>query len=111
MANFFKGLARANSKDLCGDLEGSITGIRGKINVSVEGGRVIAWVVGKPDIDLTKKAVVFEKITDKVIVRDFASRGGKPVLVNIYHIELSDGKQGVLRLMLANEYKVVTLIK
>ena len=113
MANFFKGFLRANSKaNICGDLEGSATGLnKGRLTVSMEKGKCIAWIVGQDDIELSKNTVKsFQKISSDVVVKDIPSGGGQPYKVNIYRIEMKDGRTGTLRLLVGNEYKVIDAI-
>ena len=113
MANIFKGLLRANSKaNICGDLEGPAADVnKGRLTVSMEKGKCIAWAVGHDDIELSKNTVKsYQKISSDITVKDIPSGGGKPYKVNIYRIEMKDGKTGTLRLLVGNEYKVIDAI-
>ena len=112
MANFFKGMLRANAA-LYGDLEGPMTGLkRGKLTIAIEKGQCIAWIVGKDDLVLSKnnvKDVSF--LSGPHRVTDLGSGGGKPYLVNSYKIEMKTGEVGELRLITSTESKVLMLLK
>ena len=112
MAGFFKGMLRANAANY-GDLEGPMTGLKsGKLTITIEKGKCIAWIVGQPDIELSKANVAkVEMISGGQIIRDLASGGGKTYNVNVYRIEMKNGQVGTLRLLSGSEYKVLMLIK
>ena len=112
MAGFFKCMLRANTS-LCGDLEGSMTKlIKGKLSISVEKGKVIAWITGQDDIELSKENVQSVDLIDSdIIIKDLASGGGKVYKVNTYKIVMKDGKDGVLRLLTGSAVKVLAIIK
>ena len=112
MAGFFKNMLRANTS-LCGDLEGSMTKLnKGRLSISIEKGKVIAWIVGQDDIELSKENVQSIDIIDNNIdIKDLASGGGKQYKVNVYKIVMKDGKEGVLRLLTGAAYKVLAIIK
>lgn len=114
MANFFKGLVRANSTNY-GDLEGSMTGIkRGKMQmpICIEKGKCLAWAVGSDDVELSKDTVKsVEPIASNQIVKDITGGQGKTYNVNVYKIAMKDGQVGTLRLLSGTEYKVLQLIK
>ncbi len=112
MANFFVGLLRANSK-MYGDLEGEITNLnKGRLSISIIKGKCIAWIVGQPDIELSKENVkTVESISRDNIVDNFPSNAGKKIRANVYRITLTNGKTGILRLAAGDEYKVLQLIK
>ena len=112
MAGFFKGMLRANAANY-GDLEGPMTNLKkGKLTLTIEKGKCIAWIVGQDDIELSKDNVkAVELISSNVPIRDLASGGGKPCQVNVYKIEMKNGQVGTLRLVSATEYKVLQLIK
>ena len=53
-----QGIARANSKNLAGFVEGSITHLKkGERQVLVENGKVICFIVGEDDIIIDKSQV------------------------------------------------------
>ena len=57
MAGFFKGLLRANLGNY-GDLEGPMTKLKkGKLTITIEKGKCIAWIVGADDIELNRETV------------------------------------------------------
>lgn len=114
MAGFFKCMLRANTS-LCGDIEGEMTGLTsGKLmrSISVEKGKVIAWVVGMDDMELSKENVMSVDLVDaNVTITNLASGGGKENKVNIYDIVMKDGKKGTLRLRTVSAVKVLALLK
>lgn len=112
MANFFKGLLRANST-IYGDLEGDVTNLKkGRLTISIEKGKCIAWVVGQDDLELSRDNVKkLTPLSTDVVIRDLPSNNGKLIKCNIYRIEMKDGKTGTLRLPVGTEYKVLELIK
>ncbi|MBQ4269391.1 MAG: hypothetical protein IJB97_07080 [Clostridia bacterium] len=112
MAGFFKCMLRANTS-LCGDLEGEMTKlVKGKLSISIEKGKVIAWITGQDDIELSKENVQsVNVISSNVVVKDLASGGGKIRNVNVYKLVMKDGKEGVLRLVSNSAYKVLALIQ
>lgn len=112
MAGFFKCMWRANTS-LCGDLEGPMTKlIKGKLSISVEKGKVIAWIAGQDDIELSKANVQSVEVIDNNIqIGNLASGGGKQYKVNVYKIVMKYGKEGVLRLLTGAAYKVLAIIK
>ncbi len=112
MANFFKGLLRANTANY-GDLEGPMTNLKkGRLTLTIEKGKLIAWIVGQDDVELSKDNVKgVELISSHQIIRDLASGGGKTYDVNVYRIEMKNGQVGTLRLLSASEYKVLQFIK
>lgn len=112
MANFFKGLLRANGANY-GDLEGPMTKLkRGRLTINIEKGKCIAWIVGQDDIELSKENVKkVDLISTNVYVKDLASGGGKENVVNIYKIEMKTGEVGTLRLKAAAANKVLMLIQ
>lgn len=112
MAGFFKCLIRANKANY-GDLEGPMTNLKkGKLTISIEKGKCIAWISGKDDIELsTENVKSVSLISSNVPIRDLTSGGGKPCQVNVYKIEMKNGQVGTLRLVTSTEYKVLQLIK
>ena len=112
MAGFFKCLLRANSS-LCGDLEGEMTGlVKGRLSISVEKGKVVAWAAGADDIILSKEDILSVDLIDSdLTIKDLSSGGGKLYKVNAYKIVMKDGKQGVLRVLTGSAVKVLALIK
>lgn len=112
MTHFFKGLLRANTANY-GDLEGSITQLKkGKLSITVEKGKCLAWTVGKDDIELTKENVKsIEPLSNNILIKDLGSGGGKDYIVNVYKIEMKNGETGIMRLVSGTEYKVLQLIK
>lgn len=112
MAGFFKCMWRANTS-LCGDLEGSVTKlIKGKLSISIEKGKVIAWISGQDDLELSKENVQsVEPLGNNIVIKDLASGGGKVYKVDAYKIVMKDGKEGVLRLLTGSAYKVLAIIK
>ena len=112
MAGFFKCLIRANTSR-CGDLEGEMTGlIKGRLSVSIEKGKVIAWAVGSDDIELSKENVMSIDLVDSdLTISDLSSGGGKVYRVNAYKIVMKDGKQGVLRILTGSAVRVLSLLK
>lgn len=108
MANFFKGLLRANMT-LYGDVDGVADT---RLSLSVEKGKCIAWAVGTDDVELSRDNVAsVSLLSSNQIATDLASGGGKKYMVNVYNIEMKNGKKGIMRLLVATEYKVLSLIK
>lgn len=112
MANFFKGILRANTGNY-GDIEGPMTNLKsGKLAITLEKGKCIAWIVGQDDVELSKENVKkVELVTSNVEIYDLSSGGGKRYVVNIYSIEMADGSVGTLRLVAATQHKVLALIQ
>lgn len=112
MAGFFKCMLRANTS-LCGDLEGGMTKLKsGRLSISVEKGKCIAWIVGSDDIELSRDNVEsVEMISGNDVVSNVASGGGKVYKVNCYKIVMKDGTEGVLRLMIGSSSKVLALLR
>ena len=108
MAGFFKCMLRANTS-LCGDIEGPMTKMnKGRLSISVEKGKVIAWAAGTDDIELSKANVQsVNKLASNVMIKDLASGGGKIYKVDVYKIVMKDGKEGILRLLVGAAYKVL----
>lgn len=98
---------------MSGDLEGPMTKLnKGRLSVSLEKGKVIAWAVGQDDIELSKENVQSVDVIDNnVPIKDLSSGGGKPYSVNVYKIVMKDGKEGILRLLTGVAYKVLAVIK
>lgn len=114
MANFFKGMLRANSTNY-GDLEGPMTGIKkGKMQmpICIEKGKCIAWSVGADDVELSKSTVKgIELIASNQVANDITGGQGQRFSINVYKIEMKNGQVGTLRLISGTEYKVLQLIK
>lgn len=114
MANFFKGILRANKTNY-GDLEGPMTGIkRGKMQmpICIEKGKCLAWAVGSDDVELSKDTVKgVELIAGNQVANDITGGQGKRYSINVYKIEMKNGQVGTLRLISGTEYKVLQLIK
>ena len=114
MANFFKGMVRANSTNY-GDLEGPMTGIkRGKMQmpICIEKGKCLAWAVGANDVELSKETVKsVELVASNQVANDITGGQGKTYNINVYKITMKDGQVGTLRLLSGTEYKVLQLIK
>lgn len=110
---FFKGMKRCNMANY-GDLEGGdITNLkRGRLSITLEGGKVIAWIVRAEDIELNKDNVQsLELISSRIRITDLSSGGGKPYEVNIYRITMKNGAVGTLRLLTGTEHKILMLLK
>ncbi len=111
MAGFFKGLLRANST-IYGDLEGPMTGLKsGRLSLTVEGGKCIAWIVGAKDLELSKENVKTLEFVGYAHVSNVCSGGGTDCDVSVYRIEMQDERVGTLRLVTATEKEVLALIQ
>lgn len=111
MAGFFKGLLRANST-IYGDLEGPMTGLKsGRLSLTVEGGKCIAWIVGAKDLELSKENVKTLEFVDHALIDDLCSGGGKKHCVSVYQIRMKDDSIGTLRLVTTGEKEVLDLLK
>ncbi len=114
MANFFKGMLRANSSNY-GDIEGPMTGIKkGKMQmpICIEKGKCLAWAVGADDVELSKDTVKsLEVIAKGQVANDITGGQGKTFSINVYKIVMTDGSVGTLRLISGTEYKVLQLIQ
>lgn len=116
MANFFKGLLRANTT-IYGDLEGAVTKLKnGRLAIAIEKDKskeekCIAWIVGQKDIELSKGNVKKVEFVDHAVVNDISSNAGKSADVSIYRIEMTDGTTGTLRLKTSSEEQVLRLIR
>ena len=111
MAGCLQGLKRANSAKY-GDLEGPMTMLKsGKLSITIEDGKVIAWIVNADDIILSKENVESVELSvPNVTITDLGSGGGKTYIVNIYRIVMKNGEEGILRLVTSNATKVLMLI-
>ncbi|MBP5343350.1 hypothetical protein J6Y73_05435 [bacterium] len=91
---FFAKLKRANSKDLAGWVEGSITHLkRGARQFSVENGKVVLWIVGEDDIVLEPSQVE----TFELATTDIRKQYGNNIMVcDAYLIVLKNGESGTM---------------
>lgn len=112
MANFFKGMLRANAANY-GDLEGGMTKLKsGRLTISIEKGKCIAWIVGQDDIELSKSNVKnIEFVEHASRVTNLASNGGHEADIVIYKITMADGTVGTLRLKANTEKQVLNLLQ
>lgn len=113
MANFFKGMLRLNVFGNYGDLQGPMTNLnKGGFMITIEKGKCIAYIVGQPDIELSRENVQsVQPISKNQKVSDISGCGNKLCDVNIYRIKLKNGQEGTLRLLSGTEYKVLSLIQ
>ena len=112
MANFFVGLWRASFNNY-GDIEGPMTKLkRGRMTLGILNGHVTAWIVGRDDIEFKKEDVASVTLTDaNLMVKDLGSNGGKPVVINVYRIELKNGEVGILRLKRSSAQRILNLLQ
>lgn len=87
-----QGMKRANSKDLAGWVEGSITHLKkGERQVIFENGQVVCFIVGEEDIIVKKEDVEsFECVTQN-IERKY---GEKIYVCNSYLLKMANGEYG-----------------
>ena len=93
---FFSKLLRANSKNLAGWVEGSITHLKkGGRQISVENGKVILWIVGADDIVLEPSQVQSFELASANLERKY---GNDIMSCDAYTIVLTNGESGVMTL-------------
>ncbi len=91
---FFAKLKRANSKDLAGWVEGSITHLKkGARQFSVENGQVVLWIVGEDDIVLAPEQVKSFELAATDIRKQY---GNNIMVCDSYTITLDNGENGVM---------------
>jgi len=91
---FFKNTKRANSKDLAGWVDGSITHMkRGFRQFSVENGKTVLWVVGEEDIVIEPNQVESFELAATDIKRQL---GNQVMNCDSYTIVLTNGESGVM---------------
>lgn len=91
---FFGKLMRANSKNLAGWVEGSITHLkRGERQVSVENGKVVLWIVGKDDIIVEPSQIKTFELASADIRRQY---GNNIMICDSYLIALTNGETGTM---------------
>ena len=91
---FFAKLKRANSKDLAGWAEGSVTHLKsGAMQLSVENGKVVLWIVGKDDIVIEPSQVDSFELAAADIRKQY---GNNIMICDSYTLVLKNGESGVL---------------
>ena len=91
---FFSKLLRANSKNLAGWVEGSITHLKkGERQFSVEDGKVVLWIVGADDIVLDPSQVQSFELVSENLPRKY---GNDNMICDAYTITLTNGESGVM---------------
>lgn len=91
---FFSKLLRANSKNLAGWVEGSITHLKkGERQFSVEDGKVVLWIVGADDIVLDPSQVQSFELVSENLQRQY---GNNKMNCDAYTITLTNGESGVM---------------
>lgn len=99
MANFFKGMLRTNTSPCCGDLEGPMTQLKnGRMTVTIEKGKCIAWIVGRDDVELSKQTVKNLEFIGAEVIRITGNPKQEDCAAAIYKIEMANGDVGTLRL-------------
>lgn len=97
MAGCKQGFARANG-GLYGDIIGTVVP-EGKRPISVENGQIILWIAGADDIVLDPADVKTFEFKESKKVGDMLSGGGNEFNVDIYDLEMNDGKTAVVRVI------------
>lgn len=91
---FFKNFKRANSSNLAGSVEGSITQLkRGSRQMSIEDGKLVFWGNGPDDIVIEPSQVEsFELATTDTRI----ANGNTFIICDSYTIVLKNGESGVM---------------
>lgn len=87
-----QGMMRANSKNLAGWVEGSMTHLKsGRRQVILENGTVICFIVGEDDIVIHKEDVASCECVAQNIKEKYAD---KVIVCNSYAVTLQNGEYG-----------------
>jgi len=106
---FFKAMARANSKNLAGWVEGPAAQVKkGKRQVLLEDGKVICFLSGMDDIVITKNDV--ESV--ECVAQNLNERyGNKVVVCNSYAVTLKNGEYGTFTIFAGKAAEFTILMK
>ena len=104
-----QGMKRANSKDLAGWVEGSITHLkRGRRQVIFENGQVVCFIVGEDDIIIKKEEVASFECVNQNIKEEY----GKGYMhCNSYAITLTNGEYGTFTIFAGKAAEFTVLLK
>lgn len=97
MAGCKQGFARANG-GLFGDINGAVVP-EGKRPISVENGQIVLWIVNADDIILNPADVKAFNFKEARRVKDMCSGGGKEYAVDVYDLEMNDGRTAIVRVI------------
>lgn len=105
----FNGMSRSKS-GIYGDLEGPMTNLEsGKMVISIEDEKLIAWTVGRKDVELSTDTVEDILLFGRECVTDGACNGTKKIM-SFYFIEMKNGQMGTLRLFKDTEDKALQIL-
>lgn len=104
-----QGIARANSRNLAGTVEGSVTHLKsGKRQVLLENGTVICFIVGEEDIVLTKNDVVsLECVAQNLTVK----HGNDVINCNSYAVTFKNGEFGTFNIFVGKAAEFTVIMK
>ena len=103
-----QGMKRANSKDLAGWVEGSVTHLKsGKRQVIFENGQVVCFIVGEDDIIIKKEEVASLECVAQNIKEQY---GNNIMVCNSYAVTLKNGEYGTFTIFAgkAAEFTIFT---
>lgn len=106
---FLQKLFRANSKNLAGWVEGSITQLKsGMRQVSVENGKVVLWIVGKDDIIIDPSQIKSLELATSNITKQY---GNNIMICDAYILVLKNGESGTLTIFKGKIADVLLALK
>ena len=104
-----QGFQRANSKNLAGWVEGSLTHLKsGKRQVILENGKVVCFIVGEADIVIGKEDVTSLECVSQSIVETYAN---KKIICNSYAVTLANGEYGTFTIFAGKAAEFTILLK
>ena len=104
-----QGMKRANSKDLAGWVEGSVTHLKsGKRQVIFENGQVVCFIVGEDDIIIKKEEVASLECVAQNIKEKY---GDKYIVCNSYAVTLTNGEYGTFTIFAGKAAEFTILLK
>ena len=104
-----KGMMRANSANLCGWVEGTVTHLKsGKRQVIIENGQVVCFIVGEDDIIVKKDDVAsFECVAQNLKEK----YGDKTFVCNSYAVTFTNGEYGTFTIFTGKAAEFTILLK
>ena len=104
-----QGMKRANSKDLAGWVEGSVTHLKsGKRQVIFENGQVVCFIVGEEDIVIKKESVAsFECVAQNVKEK----YGNNYMVCNSYAVTFTNSEYGNFTIFAGKAAEFTILLK
>lgn len=104
-----QGMKRANSKDLAGWVEGSVTHLKGgRRQVIFENGKVVCFIVGEDDIIINKEDVTsLENVAQNIKEK----HGNNYIVCNSYAVTLANGEYGTFTIFAGKAAEFTILLK